>query len=457
MKKWILVAVLGVFLVGGWYVAKQQVFLPNFAQPKFGEVSRGDIKVPITASGLIHAERVIEVKSEASGKILDVPVQEGDRVQEGSQLVLLDPEDEERMRDRAKANLDRAEALLTQATVAVDRAQVAISTAEAHLKEVTAQAKMSEFDAEKVRKTLDSQGYSKTYSPEEVVDVLAQDDIVQAQLEAAGVAVESAKLQKKDAEAAVVSQQATVESARKEWEDAVARCEDTTVLASQEAVVTQVYVKPGMLVQSATQGFTGGTPLMTLADDSRKHVVARVDEADYGRVLDIAPIEALPDLRGLKEAARSDAEQMAKRSGVVRVTVDAFPDEQFEGRISRVEPQGKLNAGSSIIQFDVMVEIVDPEGRLPLGAQAQVEFTIESALNTLRVPAEAVKAREDQRGVYVQAPPEPGSREKYGEKFVPCRFGISDGEYTELVGVLEGELPVGTKVYTKRPTKLDEE
>ncbi len=87
---------------------------------------------------------------------------------------------------------------------------------------------------------------------------------------------------------------------------------------------------------------------------------------------------------------------------------------------------------------------------MPLGAQAQVEFTIESAERAWLVPAEAVKSHEDQRGVWVKIPPASG--EEFGKRFVPCRFGISDGEHTQILSVLEeGELKEGTEVYTKLP------
>jgi multidrug efflux pump subunit AcrA (membrane-fusion protein) len=136
--------------------------------------------------------------------------------------------------------------------------------------------------------------------------------------------------------------------------------------------------------------------------------------------------------------------------------VDAFPDDEFEGRIDRVEPQGRLNSGSSIIQFDVHVWITDPkQQKLPLGAQAQVEFTVESATNALLVPAEAVKSHDGQRGVWIKVPPASGSQDEFGKRFVPCRFGISDSEKTEVVGVGGGgSLPEGTEVYTKLPQEV---
>ncbi len=454
MKKWLILLGAVAVVAGIYYVARQQRYEPPWAQPKLGKVTRGDIRVPITASGLIRANQEVELKSKASGRIIDVPVVEGMYVRVGQPVARLDPDDEQRRLDRAQADFDRAEALLTQAKVAVERAAVSIESAKARAEEISAQGEIAKFELQKVEE-LAARGQA---SAQQLNDARAQYRMSLAQQESARIAITSAELAKQDAETAVASQQALVNSARKTLEDSVQRVKETTVLAPVDAIVTEVFVKPGVLVQSATEGFTGGTPVMRLADVSKKMVIARLDEADYGRVLNISPLDALPDMPQLRETAAQDAEQLAQRSGTVTLMVDAFKDDTFTGRIVRVEPQGKLNAGSSIIQFDVHVEVTDEKRhKLPLGAQAQVEFTVESAIGTLRVPAEAVKTFEGQKGVYVKTPPPPGSSERYGKKFVPCRFGISDGEYTQVISVLaDGRLNEGDEVFTKLPEEPGE-
>ncbi|MEW6198729.1 MAG: biotin/lipoyl-binding protein [Planctomycetota bacterium] len=458
MKKWLILIVVVALVVVVWLVARNRVMVPIWAQPKFGPVTRGDIRVPITAAGLIHASEVIEIKPEASGVVTDVPVIEGTYLKRGDTLVVINPDDEQRMVDRAQANYDRAEALLRQARVAVEQAQVKIDGARAQLAELEAQAAITQFELEK-QESYAREGRAEVYSAQSLNDARARHAIVLAQQASARVAIRAAELARQDTEAAVASQEAVVKSARKELEDAQSRLRKTTVLAPRDAIVTQVFVKAGNLVQSGTQSIMGGSQLMMLADVSKKKVIARLDEADYGRVLAISPVDALPDMPGLRQAAAENAEQIEKRTGRVRVTVDAFPDQHFEGRIERVEPQGKLNAGSSIIQFDVHVEITDPQRHmLPLGAQAQVEFTVESAVGVLRVPAEAVKTFEDQRGVYVKTTPAPGSGEQWGKRFVACRFGVSDGEYTQVIEALGGfEIKEGLEVYTRLPQELTEE
>jgi len=457
MKKWIILLVCVLAVAAVYMYASKQQYTPPWLEPKTAPISRGDIKVPITATGLIQPNQEVELKPEATGIVLNVNVVEGSFVHQGDPIVVIDPNDERRLRDRTKAEFDRARALLKQSQVAVERADVAIASAKAHLEELGAQISMTAYELEKIERTIGKDGRSRDYSDQQIHDVRAQYAVSMAQKQSADIAVRSAELAKEDAEAVALSQEATVESVRKQYEDTESRLSKTTVMAPLDGIVTLVYIKPGMLVQSGRDSFAGGTPLMKLADVSRKKVIARLDEADFGRVLNISPIDALPDMPGLRQAAQEDAEQIEKRSGEVRITVDAFPDRNFAGRIRRVEPQGKVNVGTAVVQFDVHVEIDDPNGHmLPLGAQAQVEFTVESATNALRVPAEAVKSQQEQKGVYVKTVPSPG--EKHGKKFLPCRFGISDGEFTQLIAVVgPGELKEGTEVYTKLPATNESE
>lgn len=452
MNKWLLL-LLGVVTIALVYVAARQCeYTPPWAMPKYGEVSRGDITVPISASGLIHANQVIEVKPEASGSIDEITVVEGDYVKKDAVLLRLDPQDEQRAVDRAKADLDRTQAILVQSNVAVERAQQSIENAKQHVDELEAQAEYTEFDVREIE-----ENYKKGIITDlQLRDAHMRQRMLKAQVAAAKIAVRQAELQLDDSKAAVISQQALVESTQKTWEDAIKRLNDTTILAPADGIVTNVYVKQGMLVQSGTSSLTGGTALLNLADVSEKKVIARLDEADYGRVLAISPLMALPEMPGLRQAAEADMTQLSDRTGDVTITVDAFPEDKFTGRIERVEPQGKLNAGSSVIQFDVHVVITDEQRhKLPLGAQAQVEFTVERANDALRVPADAVKSQGGQRGVFIKVPPPKG--QLFGREFVPCRFGISDGEFTEILEVLDdAKLEPGTQVYTKLPQDAED-
>lgn len=449
MKKWIILVVVVAIIGGVWYYLRTYAppYTPIWYQPKFGNVTRGDIRVPITAAGLIEPNQRIEVKSKASGEVIERPVDEGRFVHKGDVLLVLKRDDEQRRKDAAQAELDRARALEAQARASVLKAGANIAGAQAEVTRLSAQCESSEFELNKTRQR------PGAYSQQETLDIRVRHEVNVAQKQAAEARLAAAHSALTEAEESVKLQAAAVTIARTQLGDAEERLEETTVVAKHEAMVTDVRVKISEVIQSGTASLTGGTVVMYLADVSKKKVVARVDESDYGRVLAISPVDALPEMPGLRQAAAQGVAEMSRRSGKVRLTVDAFPEEEFEGVIERVEPQGRLNQGAAIIQYNVHVEITDPNGhKLPLGAQAQVEFTVESVVDALRVPSEAVKSYQGQRGVWIKVPPEPGSNEQWGKKFVACRLGITDGEFTQVLEALgDVELKKGVVVYTKLP------
>lgn len=461
MKKWFaLLLVIAVVAFGWWWARTYARFEPDWMKPKFAKVDRGDIVVPITASGLIVPEQEIEVKSEASGEVTKIHVEEGDFVRAGDLLVELDPDDEQRNVDRADAALKRARAALQQSEIAVKKAGISTISAKARVKELEANLRIAKADVDRI------QANPRQFSVVETVTVDARYDLAEAQLESGRANVDLAEEQELEAAETVKIQEAAVEDATKSLEDARERLAETKIRSSHDALVTDVRVEPGMLVQSGTQSLTGGTAIAMLANVSSLKVVARVNEADYGRVRDISPETALPrmtadDLSHEAElVADEEAAMLQSQVGAVTLTVDAFPDEKYQGMIRRVEPQGKLNPGAAVIQFDVHVLITDERWReLPLGTQAQVEFKVESVEDALRVPAEAVKMFEGQRGIYLRTEPVQGSNETYGKRFVPCRFGITDSEYTQLVEAIgSDELPApGDEVYTKLPSSPDDD
>lgn len=487
MKKWIAAFVVVALIAVAWYMIRTyaRIDVPG-SEPKWEKITRGDIRVPITASGLIEPKERIEIKPLASGEISEINVVEGDYVHVGDALVEIKKDDEQRNVERAQQVKQRAEIATAKSRLAVDSAEQAIKTAESRLKELQANGEKTNSDY-----VYEQEQRSRGASSERTVLLFkVANEVNQAQVEQARIAIENAKTAWKDAMETVKVQETAVKEAEKDLEETQLRLRETTVISKYDAIVTEVKVKKQMVVQSGRSAF-GGTPILTLADVSQLEVVARVDEADYGRVTNIAPPDALPAMPGLRKSvelemkraatqaasepasepasgsasqpttdeaspeAREGANEIRERSGLVSVVVEAFPDQTFAGRIVRVEPQGKLNTGASVIQYDVHVLITDPMAyRLPLGTQAQVEFTVESVKDVLTVPADAVKSVAGQKGLYIHTA---NDARNVLPRFVPCRFGITDGSRTQLIGPIGGEkLDESTEVYTKLPPIKDE-
>ena len=79
-------------------------------------VERRDISVSALASGALQPDTTVEVKSKASGEILQLYAETGQVVKRGAPLVKVDPRNARNSLAQAQANLDVAKAKLANAT-----------------------------------------------------------------------------------------------------------------------------------------------------------------------------------------------------------------------------------------------------------------------------------------------------------------------------------------------------
>lgn len=118
-------------------------------------------------------------------------------------------------------------------------------------------------------------------------------------------------------------------------------------------------VDVGQTVAASLQAPT----LFTIAEDlSRMKVEASIDEADIGSV---------------KEGQR------------VTFTVDSYPDEQFEGKVSqiRLAPVESQN----VVTYTVIIDVSNPELKLMPGMTATVSVEVARRDDALRVPLQALR------------------------------------------------------------------
>jgi HlyD family secretion protein len=135
---------------------------------------------------------------------------------------------------------------------------------------------------------------------------------------------------------------------------------DRTVIRSPvDGVVVSRQVDPG---QSVAASFQAPTLFQIAQDLSKLEAAITVDEADIGDV---------------------------REGQSVRFTVDAFPGEDFEGRVVQVRKLGVSTSG--VVSYTVMVEAANPRGRLLPGMTANAEIIIERKENVLRAPAAALR------------------------------------------------------------------
>jgi HlyD family secretion protein len=187
-------------------------------------VEPGNIEISVEASGVLEPEKTVEVKSKASGEILAVHAETGDRVEAGTLLVEVDKRTPRNRLAEVEASLQAAKARRTIAETQMKRSA-----------------------------TLFESG------------TLTQSDFEQTQLEFA------------NAEAQVVGAEVAVENAR-------IAMDDTDVRAPITGTIIAKSVEPGVVITSPTNAVSGGTVLMQMADLNAVQVRTLVDETDIGKI-----------------------------------------------------------------------------------------------------------------------------------------------------------------------------
>jgi HlyD family secretion protein len=187
-------------------------------------VERRTLEVAVSSAGIVEPIATVEVKSKASGEVLDVTIEVGDMVTEGSLMVSIDPR-------IVRNRLAQAEASLK---AAISRRDIAVT------------------QKKRVEKLV-------------VNGTLTQADLEQAELDLA------------TAEAQVVSSEVDVENAR-------IAVEDTDIRAPVAGTIIAKPVEVGQVISSPTQDFAGGTLLLQMADLSAVQIRSLVDETDIGKI-----------------------------------------------------------------------------------------------------------------------------------------------------------------------------
>ncbi len=99
----------------GGSVAAEEQALTRVPEVMVVEISRRPVYKTYTAVGGVSPREVSRIGPKVSGRIKDIPVDEGDFVEKGGLLMLIDPFDYERALEHARSQLDQARASLERA------------------------------------------------------------------------------------------------------------------------------------------------------------------------------------------------------------------------------------------------------------------------------------------------------------------------------------------------------
>lgn len=205
-----------------------------------------------------------------------------------------------------------------------------------------------------------------------------------------------------------------------------------TITSPIDGVVTSRDVEEGQTVAS---GFETPTLFTIAADLTQMQVVADVDEAD---------------IAGIAEGAR------------VTFTVDAYPDDVFEGRVKQIR-LGSANSSSSssttsssttVVTYEVVISADNPDQKLKPRLTANVTIFTQTREGVTRVSNKALRFVPEPAVIGHRTVQDTDAPHKVwtleGTAFVahPVRTGLSDGQHTEILeGIAEGtRIVTGTTV-----------
>jgi HlyD family secretion protein len=187
-------------------------------------IERGTFQIIVMANGVVKSIDRIEIKSKASGEIVELPVEEGDFINQGDLIARLDQKDERAEVAQAQADFDIAKAELKQAQNTFERR-----------------------------------------------NKLFQDDLISEE-EQGQITLDLAVAKGK-----VIQTSTTLERAEERLSEAVVR-------APIDGVILQKYVEEGQIIASGVSNVSGGTPIVDIADMSSVYIETGIDEIDIGKV-----------------------------------------------------------------------------------------------------------------------------------------------------------------------------
>ena len=428
-RKFLLIGA-GVVVVGAFTALSVAKRRQPSVEVRLEKVQKRDLVSIVTASGRVQPKRKVDVSSDITGRIVSLPVREGDMVERNQVLVRIDPTQYEASVQSRQAFLASSQAQASQARATRDQAERAFVRA----RDIRAQN-------------------PQLVSQEALEQAETQQRISVANLEGAQHQVEQSA------------------AALREAQDALRK---TTIVAPMSGKVTRLAVEEGEVAVPGTFSRETGL-LMTISDLSVIEVTVQVDETDVIRLQlgDSAEvsIDAYPDttftgrvtevanssVRGAAATAAAGGQEQAVDYEVVitldRPPRDVRPDLSATARIITDTRTGVLTV--PIIALTVREPEADSAARRDTSAAHR--DTSRAALRAQQPAAPAAGAARDTtarrrakevEGVFVV------DTVARTVRFRPVKVGITGDEFFEVVsGVREGETIVSGSYQAIRDLK----
>jgi len=414
--------IIGVVLVAAAVVGANLYFKKDQGLTVSTEVVKTrDLEAIVAASGKIQPKRLVQISADTPGRVVNLAVNEGDRIKKGQFLLQIDPKSLRTRVDSNAASLGAAQASLGAAQASIEQIKQSIESARVQL--------------EQARLTLTRQQ-----------DLWRQQLTTREALERAETDVKAAQSALQEREKTAKAQDSRIMQVRATLENARYDLRKVRIESTIDGIVTRRNIQEGETAVIGTMN-NAGTVLLELADMSVIQAEVEVDETNILNV------------------------QLGQPA---KISIDAIPERTFKGHVSEIGNSpiqaAAGAAGTQATNFKVVVILDEPVPDVRPGFTCTADITTATRHQVTAVPIPAVAVREliyDAEGLIVKEPRpdrrrkraepttastelKPGQTRKETEgvftvrdgtvEFVPIKLGIAGDKYFEVLsGIKESE------------------
>jgi len=310
--------------------------------------SQGLIEEKILRTGDIAPYTQVTIYSKVQGWVENINVREGDRVKEGQVLVTLDIREAEAGVAQAQANLEASRARVQQVKATAEE------TVQSQIQQTKANLELAEADWRRFQELHEKNFISR----QQLDEARTKYNVAQA---AYNLALNS--LRQRTWETDLALAEAQVRQAKAALDLTQAQLQNLIILSPMNGGVTKRYVDPGTMVKDTT-------PILNLMDLSQMKMVVNVIEREFIHL---------------------------QKGQPVNITVTAFPERAFTGKIEIINPALELQSRTAEIQ----ISIPNPGFLLKPGMFGRVEILLRSNPQAILVPIQSVISEQNQDWVFV--------------------------------------------------------
>jgi HlyD family secretion protein len=337
-KKKILIGVGVVVVLGGIAFANVKFKRQEGTVVNVEAVQKRDLQAVVSASGKIQPQRLVNISADTMGRVTDLRVEEGQRVQKGDFLLQIDPRNLTTAYNQSTASLAASRSTMDQLRVALEGTRANLKAAQDNLVR---------------QQQLWKQGLNTKESLESAEN---QVKVRQAELNSQERQLETQRLR-------MTQEQASVENAK-------LNLSKVRIESPITGIITRRNIEEGETVVIGTMN-NAGTVLLTVADMSVIEAEVEVDETDIPAV------------------------QLGQKA---KVTIDAMPGKTFTGKVTEIGNSPIQAAGASAASqatnFKVKVTLDGEVPEVRPGFTCTAEITTATRQQVIAIPIQATAVRE---------------------------------------------------------------